>query len=196
MMYHSVMSIIGIDEAGRGPIAGPVAVGVVRAPKDFKFFSVFPDLNDSKKLNAKKREHICSRLKDIPEIFYAVQFSSAKVIDEKGIVRAIQEALAGALKEVVEKEECEIVLDGGLRAPSRFKNQKTIVRGDQTEPAIMLASVVAKVSRDRLMARYARQFPQYAFETHKGYGTPAHYKALKKYGLSSIHRRSFIHIDK
>lgn len=191
--------IIGIDEAGRGPLAGPVSVGVVACKisnSKFQIFKRLKGIKDSKKLNEKQREEWFKKLKELEKagiIKTAVSFSSAKIIDEKGIVFAIRRALAMSLKKLkIKPNECEVLLDGSLYAPSEYKKQKTIIRGDDKIPVISAASIIAKVSRDRLMKRLAKKFPDYGFEKHKGYGTKAHYNTIKKYGISDIHRKSFL----
>jgi ribonuclease HII len=194
--------IIGIDEAGRGPIAGPVSVGVVAFDEDFDVFATFPGLNDSKKLSEKKREMLFQILEQEMEkgtVKCTVAFSSAQKIDEKGIVPAVAEALEKALQLVFPKPihsdgvpNGKVFLDGALRAPSEYP-QETVIGGDGIIPAIMLASVAAKVVRDRYMAReIAKLFPAYLFEKHKGYGTSAHYAAITQHGLCTEHRRSFL----
>ena len=115
------------------------------------------------------------------------------MIDRKGLTKSIKIAIASALKRLnIHPEHAEIYLDGGLYAPKSYFKQKTIIRGDGSVPVISCASVLAKVYRDNLMNQYDLKFPEYGFFNHKGYGTPEHYKALRKYGLSTIHRKSFL----
>ena len=183
---------VGIDEVGRGPVAGPVSVGVVVVPFDFEW-SQIPGVRDSKQVSAKVRERIYALAKEHPSIVYVVESVSASSIDRGGIVPAIQHALNSALARLrLNPDTCELLLDGGLRAPAEFLNQKTIIRGDASEPVIALASIMAKVERDALLVRLADEYPGYGFEVHKGYGTKAHYQALEKYGLSKEHRRTFL----
>ena len=131
-------------------------------------------------------------LRDEGTLSFAVAFSPASLIDSHGIVYAMFSALAQCLLELgAEPEECEILLDGGLVAPKNFSNQKTIIRGDDSEPVISMASIVAKVVRDRYMERIAPEYPQYGFEVHKGYGTLVHRRAISRFGLSGVHRASF-----
>lgn len=187
--------LVGIDEAGRGPLAGPVAVGVVVAPIDTPP-EVFAGIRDSKKLSEKAREAWFERLPALEAEYgvrYKVEFSSAHYIDEWGIVPAIKRAIAAALTALAaEPSETRVVLDGSLKAPNIFEDQETIIRGDESEPIISLASVAAKVTRDRLMHRLAERYPEYGFEIHKGYGTALHREALIKHGLCDIHRKTFI----
>ncbi len=187
--------ICGIDEVGRGPLAGPVAVGAVYAPVGFDFTEAFPGLADSKKLSAKKREKIFEALATHPRVRYAVSFENAREIDTRGIVPSITRALENALATLAPNpKDTRIFLDGGLRAPASFLFQETIIKGDTLIPIISLASVVAKVLRDRHMEEMAKRYSAYGFETHKGYGTKEHLTLIKMHGLSPIHRRSFIHL--
>lgn len=186
---------IGIDEAGRGPLAGPVSVGAVLVPRDFDW-TLVQGAKDSKQMTPKSREVLyttMSELRGAGRINFAVAFSSSSMIDTYGIVPAIKSALARALDKIQEAAplECEVLLDGSLHAPERFARQRTIIGGDQSEPIISLASIAAKVERDALMTRLATKYPVYAFETHKGYGTLAHCAAIRKNGLSEIHRATF-----
>ena len=216
--------IIGIDEVGRGPIAGPVAVGAFGLQiknyeliiKNAKEQLKLP-IRDSKKLTKKQREKWFEYLKKEKEkgsCDFAVTLVSAEWIDKVGIVRAIQKALNQSLEKVASSEilfsrssdkggrrarpskkefptSLSVFLDGGLKAPEEFVNQQTIIKGDETRPIISLASIVAKVSRDRVMCKYADQYPAYGFEKHVGYGTRAHYRAIRLYGRTPIHRQSF-----
>lgn len=191
--------IIGIDEVGRGPLAGPVAVGAVAidsAVYNSRLKKEFKGIRDSKKLSEKKREEWFKKIKLAQmrgDIKFSVSFTAPTIIDKKGIVFSIQSALNKSLLNLkIKTETARIFLDGGLRAPKEYKNQKTIIHGDDLVQIISIASVVAKVTRDSLMVRFAKKFPQYGFERHKGYGTKAHYSAIKKYGITKIHRRSFL----
>lgn len=190
--------VIGVDEAGRGPLAGPVSIGVVRVPEGFNLLATFPGLNDSKKLTEKKREAIFTQLeieKEKGNVEYRVLLTSAKDIDEKGISVCIREAVAKGVEEILpQPKEGKVWLDGSLSAPKQY-TQETVIGGDGKVPAIMLASVAAKVVRDRVMVKYAKEYPEYGFEKHKGYGTAAHMKALREHEVCDIHRRTFIHLD-
>lgn len=186
--------VIGIDEVGRGPLAGPVAVGVAMVPSDFDWQEKLPGVTDSKKLSEKKREEIFAAVKALQsagELNFAVALVSAKVIDAIGIVPAVRRALERSLGRLEAPIDATVKLDGGLRAPAEFTNQETIIKGDALEPVIGLASICAKVTRDRYMVRIAGQFAPYDFHIHKGYGTKAHRAAIARYGLSSEHRASF-----
>ena len=193
--------IIGIDEVGRGPIAGPVAVcAFVILDETFlndKEEQKLPKLKDSKKLSKKQREIWFEYLK-IAKIDglcnYSVSFVSPENIDKFGINKCIQKALNKSLFDLeLEYKDCFVYLDGGLHAPSEYENQETVIRGDELHPVISLASIMAKVSRDRIMTNYAKEYPEYGFENHSGYGTKSHYIAIKKHGQTSIHRKTFIH---
>lgn len=190
--------MLGVDEAGRGPLAGPVAVGVVAVPKGFDVGKEFPGVADSKRLSEQKRERVFDMLltrATAGDVRYVVEFSTASEIDTYGIGKAIHAAVArGVYALAPSPEGIEIVLDGSLKAPLEYE-QQTIIGGDATVPIISLASIAAKVTRDRLMLDFAREYPQYGFEAHKGYGTKLHYEALKLYGPCAIHRASFLHLS-
>lgn len=190
---------IGIDEVGRGPLAGPVAVCALCLGPKFKKNN-FKNFRDSKKLSHLQRVRWLEKInseKEKGNILYKVSFESNKVIDQKGLTFAIKRALNKSLKYLKKKpDECLVLLDGGLKAPAEYKNQKTIIKGDEKELAIALASICAKVVRDALMVKLGVKYPRYGFEAHKGYGTQVHYKALKKQGLSPVHRKSFLRLDK
>ena len=186
--------LIGIDEAGRGPLAGPVAVGAAMVPTDFDW-SLVQGVKDSKQLRPQKREELFARMQELEQagtIRFAVSFSSVHIIEEKGIVFAVQSALNHALRKITEVgSRYEVLLDGGLKAPKEFTMQQTIIRGDVSEPVISMASIAAKVLRDRHMKGLAAKYPVYGFEVHKGYGTLAHRRAISAHGLSDLHRASF-----
>ena len=196
--------LIGIDEAGRGALAGPVCVGAVLYPEDFDWQSAFalvtrpgragrdvPILRDSKKLSAQQREVLYTHITEHGRLRHAFALVDAKAIDAVGIVNAAHEAAAVALSRLaVMPERVEVLLDAGLRVPERW-TQCSIVRGDETVPAIALASIVAKVTRYRLMEEIAPHYSEYRFEQHKGYGTLAHRRAIGTHGLCDVHRRSF-----
>ncbi len=186
--------LIGIDEAGRGPIAGPVAVGVVvmkgELPADLKC------LNDSKKLTPKARSKWYGKIKLAAKdnlLQFACVLVSAQVIDRSGIVAAINQSLKSGLEKTEhDPAETLVLLDGGLKAPTYYPHQKTIIKGDEKESIVALASVVAKVTRDFYMTKMAEQYPNYGFDKHKGYGTKNHYVAIQKHGPSPLHRRTFL----
>jgi len=191
--------IIGIDEVGRGPLAGPVAVGafVILKPEAKK---IFKKVKESKQLREAQREAwfaVIKKCQNEKLVDFAVTFQSEKIIDTKGLSFAIRTALNRSLAAVVKRtkmkpREILVLLDGGLKAPREYVNQQTIIKGDEKEMVIALASICAKVLRDRRMITLSKKYPQYGFEKHKGYGSRAHYDALKKYGLLPIHRKSFL----
>jgi len=186
----NIQYIAGIDEAGRGPLAGPVvAAAVVLDPQNMIF-----GLNDSKKLNPKKRDLLFQEIHE-KALWIGVSEVSPQRIDEINILQATLEAMKLAFEEAYEKSGQTLVgalIDGNQKAnlPANIK-QHTIVKGDSLFPSIMAASIVAKVTRDQIIDKAAITYPPYAFDTHKGYGTKAHLEALQKYGPCPIHRRTF-----
>jgi ribonuclease HII len=203
-MYNIVESIImnlvvGIDEAGRGPLAGPVAVGAVVLGANFnkKFFR---GIKDSKKLTQEERElwfALASEAKLKGELDFSVSLVSERVIDKRGISFAAKLGIKRCLDTLGVPENSQIFLDGGIKAPNKFEHQLTIVRGDEKIPVISLASILAKVVRDRKMIRLAKKFPLFGFDIHKGYGTYNHRQAILKYGRTELHRQTFLtRIDK
>lgn len=191
--------LVGVDEAGRGPIAGPVAVGAVaidlRRLKNYR--RLLRDLKDSKQLTFVQREVWFSRLEELAGeglLNFAVSLVGNQIVDRQGIVWAVCLAASRSLYRLeLAPESSTVLLDGALRAPARFIYQRTIIRGDETEPIIALASIAAKVSRDRKMLFWSRRYPDYGFAEHKGYGTKKHYQALLKHGPTPLHRLSFLH---
>lgn len=190
--------LVGVDEVGRGPLAGPVMVGVALVPVDFDW-ALLPGVTDSKKLSEKKRESIYKNavaLQEEGKLFFVVVGESAATIDKIGIVPAIKKAMARALSKVMETATLEadsvrVLLDGGLKAPAEFPDQETIIKGDAKESVIGLASIVAKVVRDREMVEIAKGYPGYELAVHKGYGTVVHREAVRRLGVSEIHRKTF-----
>ncbi len=186
--------VLGVDEAGRGPLAGPVAVGIVAAPEGFDFLAAFPGLNDSKKLTEKKREALFAKLvehADAGDIRVSVILKSAKEVDGRGIATVIKDAVREGIERLLPNaKDGKVWLDGSLRAPEAYV-QETVIGGDGLVPAIMLASIAAKVSRDRHMVRLSSSYPEYDFAKHKGYGTKEHIAIIRERGLSPLHRKSF-----
>lgn len=186
---------IGIDEVGRGPIAGPVTVCAFTFYKKVSFQKTLPKLKDSKKLSPAQRELWFAQIKTWQKegvADFKVSSVSAVVIDKIGIVPAIQKALNSSLRSLAPKAQSLVLLDGGLKAPFEYKKQKTIIKGDEKERVIALASIVAKVTRDRYMQKIAKKYPEYGFETNVGYGTKKHYDVIAIQGVTSLHRRSFL----
>ncbi len=190
--------IVGIDEVGRGPIAGPVAVGTFCIfDKSFmtKVRRFTLPLRDSKQLSKQQREKWFEQIESWQNegaCAFSVCMINAQEIDRKGISHSIKKALLTTLQDLEIENTDMIFLDGSLHAPSSFENQKTIIKGDETISVISLASIVAKVTRDRHMAKIAKRYPKYGFEQHVGYGTEAHYLAIKKHGVTPLHRKSFL----
>ncbi|OGF61777.1 hypothetical protein A2662_04370 [Candidatus Giovannonibacteria bacterium RIFCSPHIGHO2_01_FULL_45_33] len=193
--------VIGIDEVGRGPLAGPMMVGAVAMSGDMGFLG---GIKDSKKLTKLQREKWSKKIWDMKEtlpkadqpgtgnINIAIVSVSNGTIDKYGISASLRLAVGKCLKILVKPgDEHEIMLDGSLYAPPEYKNQQTIIKGDEKFPIISAASVVAKVYRDNMMKKLHEKYPEYGFDKHKGYGTASHIAAIKKHGLSPLHRRSF-----
>ena len=177
--------IIGIDEVGRGPLAGPVTVAAMIMPRR----SLLRGIKDSKKLSANQRENWFLKLKTSA---YTVSSVGSKSIDTFGISVAVRRAVGRCLKKMdIENKKVKILLDGALYAPRTYENQETIIKGDEKVPVIAAASIMAKVIRDRTMKRLHKKYPHYGFDLHKGYGTRAHQAAIRTHGLCDIHRKSF-----
>ena len=178
-------AVCGIDEAGRGPLAGPVYAAAVWLPEGL----VIDGLNDSKKLSEKKREALFDVIKE-NAVAYGIGFADEKEIDEINILQATYLAMRRAYDNM--QKACDYVLIDGNRMPPMPVPGETIVKGDAKSPSIAAASILAKVSRDRVMLEYAKLYPGYHFEKHKGYGTKLHYEMLDKFGPCPEHRRSFL----
>jgi ribonuclease HII len=186
--------VAGIDEAGRGPLAGPVvAVAVNFQFPIFNKFSIkqFSKINDSKKLTEKQREEIYEVLIKHPQINFGVGIVSEKVIDKINILQATKLAMKKALRNLEKKTKIDYLLIDGNFGLDAGKPEKSIIKGDQKVMSIATASIIAKVTRDRLMGKYHKKFPQYGFKKHKGYGTKAHFSSLEKFGPCKIHRKTF-----
>lgn len=187
--------LLGIDEAGRGPLAGPLSIGIVAVPARFVVSREFPGLADSKQMTPLARERMFRLMQErsrIGDIRFCVRSTSAERIDRWGLTRAAFSAVSRGVRYLApEPDGISLYLDGLLKAPEEY-DQQTIIGGDEAVPLIAIASIAAKVVRDRVMAHFAKLFPEYAFEKHKGYGTREHYAALQKYGPCAIHRRSFL----
>jgi len=176
--------VAGIDEAGRGPLAGPVVAAAVIFPPEFRN----KEINDSKQLSAAKRETLYEIIKN-EAIAVGVGVADSDLIDQINILRASLQAMSEAVQELGTSPDY-LLVDGLHRVPLSTP-QKPIVKGDTLSISIAAASIIAKVSRDRIMEMYHRQFPQYNFLRNKGYGTEEHRTALKEFGMCKIHRRSF-----
>ena len=183
--YAACSGICGIDEAGRGPLAGPVVAGAVILPKDCEILF----LNDSKKLSEKKREELFVEIQE-KAIAWNVGIVGPDVIDEINILQATYEAMREAIWGL--SAVPEILLNDAVQIPKVEIPQVSIIKGDAKSVSIAAASILAKVTRDHMMAEYDEIYPGYGFAKHKGYGTAAHIQALKELGPCPIHRRSFI----
>ena len=177
--------ICGVDEAGRGPLAGPVCAAAVILPKGLEL----PGLNDSKKLTDKKRRELFPIIKE-QAIAYGIGLASHEEIDEINILQATYLAMERAIAQLEGKAEFALI--DGIRAKDFRLPVRTVVKGDSLSASIAAASVLAKVTRDDIMLEMAEKYPEYGFEVHKGYGTKAHYEALRNHGHSSIHRMTFL----
>ena len=177
--------VCGIDEAGRGPLAGPVYAAAVILPKGH----IVEGVNDSKKISEKKRDMLYDKI--IEEcVDYSIGVATEKEIDEINILQATFLAMRRAVEGLSVKPD--IALIDGNKTPNLDIEQRAIIKGDSKSANISAASIIAKVSRDRYMLEMAEKYPEYQFEKHKGYGTKLHYEMLEKYGLSDIHRRTFL----
>lgn len=183
--YSSYKLIAGIDEAGRGPLAGPVAAGAVILPENCRILY----LNDSKKLSASKRDELFDEIKE-KAVAYGVGIVSPERIDEINILQATLEAMEEAVKAM--DIEPDMLLIDALAIPALPYKQTGIVKGDAKSVSIAAASIIAKVTRDRIMMDIDKIYPEYGFASHKGYGSKAHIEALKKYGPCPVHRKTFI----
>ena len=183
--YASYAHICGIDEVGRGPLAGPVVAGAVILPKDCDILYI----NDSKKLSEKKREELYDIIMD-KAVAVGFGYSTPERIDEINILQATYEAMREAIASL--ETAPDLLLNDAVTIPEVSIRQVPIIKGDAKSISIGAASIVAKVTRDRLMVQYDEIYPEYGFASNKGYGAQAHIDALKKYGPCPIHRRSFI----
>ena len=183
--YSDREYICGIDEVGRGPLAGPVVTGAVILPKDCDILY----LNDSKQLSEKKREELYEQIMS-KAVAVGIGYNSPERIDTINILNATYEAMAEAISKLSVKPD--ILLNDAVSIPGVDIEQVQIIKGDAKSISIAAASIVAKVTRDRLMVEYDKVYPEYGFASNKGYGSAAHIEALKKYGPTPIHRRSFI----
>lgn len=186
MLYNEGYTFIGgIDEVGRGPLAGPVAAACVILKKDSRILGI----NDSKKLTAAKRNELCEIIKN-EAVAFGVGIVPPAVIDHINILQATYEAMRIAVSKM--KIRPEFVLADAVTIPDLGIAQRGIIKGDSKSMSIAAASIVAKVERDALMDEYAKLYPEYGFDSNKGYGSAAHIKAIKEFGLTPIHRRSFV----
>lgn len=196
LYQKGIQSIAGIDEAGRGPLAGPVVVACVIMPKD----SMIEGVNDSKKISEKKREKLYEQIIE-EAVAYGVGIISQEEIDRINILNATKEGLTLAIKEMendlkdknwnIEKPDI-ILVDALTKIDTDHIPYKSIIKGDAKSYSIAASSIIAKVTRDRIMRQWDEVYPVYGFAKHKGYGTANHINAIKKYGLCPLHRHSFV----
>lgn len=179
------ISVCGVDEAGRGPLAGPVCAAAVILPLDCEI----EGLNDSKKLSEKKRDALYDIIKE-KAVAYSIAMVDEKTIDEINILQATFKAMREAVNGLSVKPDLALI-DGNQKPQSGIE-ERTVVKGDAKSMSIAAASVLAKVTRDRFMLELDEKYPEYQFKKHKGYGTKLHYEALEKYGVSPVHRVTFL----
>lgn len=184
--------VVGVDEVGRGALAGPVALGacIIRDREALRGVN----LRDSKQLTASQRHSIFAEIHKAAlrgKVSFAVSFITARSIDSRGIVQALRMAVARTLQKLDIKEDTSIILDGGLAAPPRFSKAQSYPKGDEKFQTIAAASIVAKVLRDKKMIRLSKKLPGYGFETHVGYGTQRHRMAIQTLGPTPEHRLTF-----
>ena len=197
--------IIGLDEVGRGPLSGPVTTAAVIINSKFQiknknFKEILKNARDSKKLSEKQREKIFKLIQKCPDIKFTISSVGPKTIDKINISEATKKAMKNCLNKIFPKRNLKkilILIDGNRILDKNLKiPQKTIVKGDNKIFSIALASIIAKVTRDRKMEKLSLQYPKYYFHQHKGYGTKLHKKLIKKYGPCKIHRKSYRPIKK
>lgn len=178
-------AVCGVDEAGRGPLAGPVCAAAVILPEN----TIIEGVNDSKKLSEKKREALYDVIKS-KSLSYCIAYASVEEIEEINILNATMLAMKRAVEGLDIKADYAMI--DGNRLPDLDIDREFVIKGDAKSMSIACASILAKVSRDRLLYKYAEEYPQYLFEKHKGYGTKAHIEAIKEYGPCPYHRLSFL----
>ncbi len=178
-------AVCGVDEAGRGPLAGPVCAAAVILPEN----TIIEGVNDSKKLSEKKREALYDVIKS-QALSYCIAYASVEEIEEVNILNATMLAMKRAVEGLEIKADYAMI--DGNRLPDLNIDGEFVIKGDAKSMSIACASILAKVSRDRLLYKYAEEYPQYLFEKHKGYGTKAHIEAIKEYGPCPYHRLSFL----
>ena len=193
LMDKGYSLIAGVDEVGRGPLAGPVVAAACIFDRDVDIVGIY----DSKKLSEKKREQFFDEIKD-KALAYGIGEASCEVIDEINILEATKLAMKRAIDEADKMLESkgidriQIVIFDAIKINDLDKEQMSVIKGDQTYFSIAAASILAKVTRDNLMKEYDKAYPEYGFASNKGYGTKAHYEGIKKAGITEIHRKSFL----
>lgn len=193
LMDKGYSLIAGVDEVGRGPLAGPVVAAACIFDRDVDIVGI----DDSKKLSEKKREQFFDEIKD-KALAYGIGEASCEVIDEINILEATKLAMKRAIEEADKmleskgRDRIQIVIFDAVKINDLEKEQMSVIKGDQTYFSIAAASILAKVTRDNLMKEYDKVYPEYGFASNKGYGTKAHYEGIKKAGITEIHRKSFL----
>lgn len=193
LMDKGYSLIAGVDEVGRGPIAGPVVAAACIFDRDVDIVGI----DDSKKLSEKKREQFFDEIKD-KALAYGIGEASCEVIDEINILEATKLAMKRAIDEADKmleskgRDRIQIVIFDAVKINDLKKEQMSVIKGDQTYFSVAAASILAKVTRDNLMKEYDKVYPEYGFASNKGYGTKAHYEGIKKAGITEIHRKSFL----
>lgn len=191
--YRQAGYVAGVDEAGRGPLAGPVVAGCVVLPENFNVLGI----DDSKKLSGKKREDLFGKITE-NALAYGIGIVDNNVIDEINILEATKTAMAAAIEsaEAMLKEKAGegigFLLTDAVELKGVSIPQNPIIKGDAKSLSIAAASIIAKVTRDRMMEKYHAEYPHYGFDSNKGYGTKAHYEGIDKYGITPIHRKTFL----
>lgn len=192
LWHQGYKMIAGIDEAGRGPLAGPVVAAAVCITSENIFKNkILKNINDSKKLSEKQRQEVYYFLINNKDIKWGVGVVSEKIIDKINILQATKLAMQKAVKKI---SPDFILIDGNFKINCRAP-QKSIIKGDVKVLSISAASIIAKVTRDRLMQKYHKKYPEYGFDKHKGYGTRVHFAIIKKIGPCKIHRRTFYPVN-
>ena len=193
LMDKGYSLIAGVDEVGRGPLAGPVVAAACIFDRDVDIVGI----DDSKKLSEKKREQFFDEIKD-KALAYGIGEASCEVIDEINILEATKLAMKRAIDEADKmleskgRDRIQIVIFDAVKINDLKKEQMSVIKGDQTYFSVAAASILAKVTRDNLMKEYDKVYPEYRFASNKGYGTKAHYEGIKKAGITEIHRKSFL----
>lgn len=193
LMDKGYSLIAGVDEVGRGPLAGPVVAAACIFDRDVGIVGI----DDSKKLSEKKREQFFEEIKD-KALAYGIGEASCEVIDEINILEATKLAMKRAIDEADKmleskgRDRIQIVIFDAVKINDLKKEQMSVIKGDQTYFSVAAASILAKVTRDKLMKEYDKVYPEYGFASNKGYGTKAHYEGIKKAGITEIHRKSFL----
>lgn len=185
--------VVGLDEAGRGPLAGPVTAAAVMVRKFTIYNTQFTKINDSKKLSEKQREFFYGMLTNHKDIAFGVGIVSEKVIDKINILEASKLAMKKAIDDLGTNTDC-LLIDGNFSLNAKIP-QRSLIKGDSKVFSIAAASIIAKVTRDRLMQKMHKKYPQYGFDLHKGYGTALHLQNLKSFGASRIHRKTFFPVS-